>query len=192
MDGIIAVVVIKDNLVDSMRLFDNAKEAEAEFKKLAQDNDPAWTGLSAEEKSSVLDEGYYEFGLRDTNSVCIAWPDLVSPRLAAMAAWARLLSSLENDDLARALLPVATGAAADAVLRELFPFMSHLALGFSRTQQYPHTRGLPFVTAIGDGRFKVQTAKREALATGTAEQALAVVKAAALAEVKSGAKTPKK
>lgn len=78
--------------------------------------------------------------------------------------------------LPKELLPFVQLAAKDEKLGSLFPFTSHQALGFSKVEKYPHTKGLPFVV-FQDGEFQVQTEKREVKAKSkSAEFILASVK----------------
>lgn len=92
-------------------------------------------------------------------------------------SWNELLAFLAESNWVGPLLPVATLAAKDEILKHLYPYTSHSALGFSETKTYPHTRGLPFIIPKDDGSFEVTTGIHEVLGRGTAEQAVAMVKA---------------
>lgn len=94
---------------------------------------------------------------------------------SSAAAWNSMLDELRNDEAMAPMLPFATAAAADKTLKGLYPYASHMALGFSRKPVYPFTRGLPFVTA-SKATFSVWTQQHRLLGSGSVEEALRLVK----------------
>ena len=68
-------------------------------------------------------------------------------------------------------------AVKDSDLIRLFPFMSHESLRFSRCTGYPYTTDMPIVVPIENGLFEIRTTRFHLLGTGTASEALIIVKA---------------
>jgi maltose-binding protein MalE len=52
-----------------------SKRAEHEFDKLAREYLPSWSNLTIEEKTNLLDDGYYEEG---EYAICLSHADIVS------------------------------------------------------------------------------------------------------------------
>jgi hypothetical protein len=66
--------------------------------------------------------------------------------------WRRLRESAS--DLVR---PAVEAAAAQPMLRGLFPFLSHETLCFSRCTGYPYSGDVPVIQPVGASRFRVRT-----------------------------------
>jgi hypothetical protein len=87
------------------------------------------------------------------------------------AKW-RLLREAATGDTRAAV----EAAAIDPALRELFPFLSHQTLCFSRRSRYPYSTDVPVIHLLGGQRFQVQKRDGTVAAHGvTAEEAVQVV-----------------
>jgi Family of unknown function (DUF6193) len=86
------------------------------------------------------------------------------------ARWQELLAAR----LIQGLRTIIRAAAAEPRLRELFPFLSHFTLGFSRCTGYPFTRDTPAIFTVGPNQFTVMSPAGQTLGRGNAEQAVAI------------------
>lgn len=73
------------------------------------------------------------------------------------------------------LLPFLAEAAKQPVLRGLFPYMSMMALCFSRCTGYPYTGDCPVVIPVGPGRYRVMDRAQKMLGEGSAAEAVQFV-----------------
>lgn len=95
----VCVTVIRMGAVEQMVLFTGenneiAKQAEKKFLELCEEKK---IDLSDEEKEAVLENGYVEFGRKNSNSICITWPERIYPVYPAVG------KGLDPDKLLRTL-----------------------------------------------------------------------------------------
>jgi hypothetical protein len=69
----IAVVVIKDNVVDMLWIYPDCKTAEDKFLEECSTRLRNWDGYTEDDKQAILDDGYAEFEF-ENGSICIAHP----------------------------------------------------------------------------------------------------------------------
>ena len=81
-----------------------------------------------------------------------------------------------SDDSRIDLQAFVTLAIKDEILGKLFPFTSLYTLCFSRCTGYPYTSDTPTVTPIGDQKYEVRGPDNLSLGSGTAEEALKILR----------------
>ena len=67
----VAVVVVRDKVVDALWLFDSVVKATVKFFDECASSLSNWEDYTVEDRDAVIMDGYAEFG---KGSVCIVWP----------------------------------------------------------------------------------------------------------------------
>jgi Family of unknown function (DUF6193) len=88
--------------------------------------------------------------------------------------WRQYLDNPHREPHLAQLHPFIAMAFRESRLRALLPLTSHEVLGFSRTVGYPYSGDCPWIAALDDGRYLVETAEGRALGTADAAGSVAL------------------
>ena len=94
-----------------------------------------------------------------------------------------------HTDSSRSLLQAFVALAMkDEILNKLFPFTSLYTLCFSRCTGYPYTSDTPTVVPIGDDKYEVRRADGSPIGSGTAAEALKILRERLPSDIKPAIK----